>query len=71
MNLHHYCAVAFTSCEASPTPRQSPGSAVCIMVTPAFPSTRPQDRMIFGILATLAEFERELIREYTKAGMGA
>lgn len=34
-------------------------------------TTRPEGRMIFGILATLAEFERELIRERTKAGMEA
>lgn len=34
-------------------------------------TTRPEGRMIFGILATLAEFERELIRERTKAGMAA
>lgn len=32
-------------------------------------TTRPEGRMIFGIFATLAEFERELIRERTKAGM--
>lgn len=34
-------------------------------------TTRPEGRMIFGIFATLAEFERELIRERTKAGMEA
>ena len=34
-------------------------------------TTRPEGRMIFGILATLAEFERELICERTKAGMAA
>jgi DNA invertase Pin-like site-specific DNA recombinase len=34
-------------------------------------TTRPEGRMIFGILAVLAEFERELIRERTKAGMRA
>lgn len=34
-------------------------------------TTRPEGRMIFGILATLAEFERELIRERTRAGMAA
>lgn len=34
-------------------------------------TTKPDGRMIFGILATLAEFERELIRERTKAGMAA
>lgn len=34
-------------------------------------AARPEGRVIFGILATLAEFERELIRERTKAGMAA
>lgn len=34
-------------------------------------TTRPEGRMIFGILATLAEFERGLIRERTKPGMAA
>jgi DNA invertase Pin-like site-specific DNA recombinase len=34
-------------------------------------TTRPEGRMIFSILAALAEFERELIRERTVAGMRA
>ena len=34
-------------------------------------TTRPEGRLIFGIMATLAEFERELIRERTRAGMAA
>lgn len=34
-------------------------------------TTKPDGRMMFGILAALAEFERELIRERTKAGMAA
>lgn len=34
-------------------------------------TTRPEGRMIFAILATLAEFERELICERTRAGMVA
>lgn len=34
-------------------------------------TSRPEGRMVFNILATLAEFERELIRERTKAGMEA
>lgn len=34
-------------------------------------TTKPDGRMIFGILATLAQFERELIGERTKAGMAA
>ena len=32
-------------------------------------TTRPEGRLVFGIFAALAEFERELIRERTKAGM--
>lgn len=32
-------------------------------------TTRPEGRMIFGIFAALAEFERELIRERTRAGI--
>ncbi len=34
-------------------------------------TTRPEGRMIFGIMASMAEFERELIRERTRAGMQA
>lgn len=34
-------------------------------------TTRPEGRMIFSLLAVLAEFERELIRERTIAGMRA
>lgn len=34
-------------------------------------TTMPHGRMIFGIFAVLAEFERELIRERTRAGMAA
>ena len=34
-------------------------------------TTRPQGRMIFGILAVMAEFERELMSERTIAGMQA
>ncbi|MCC0049809.1 MAG: recombinase family protein [Rhodobiaceae bacterium] len=34
-------------------------------------TSRPEGRMIFGIFAALAEFERELIRERTLAGMAA
>lgn len=34
-------------------------------------TTRADGRMIVGIFAVLAEFERELIRERTKAGMAA
>lgn len=34
-------------------------------------TTRAEGRLIFGIFAALAEFERELIRERTKAGMQA
>lgn len=34
-------------------------------------TSKPEGRMIFGILASLAEFERELIRERTRAGIAA
>ena len=34
-------------------------------------TTTPAGRMIFGIVATLAEFERDLIRERTMAGLAA
>src|SRR5215207_2666150 len=37
----------------------------------AIDTTRPEGRLIFGVFASLAEFERELIRERTKAGMRA
>jgi DNA invertase Pin-like site-specific DNA recombinase len=34
-------------------------------------TTRPEGRFILDVFASLAEFERELIRERTKAGMAA
>jgi DNA invertase Pin-like site-specific DNA recombinase len=34
-------------------------------------TTKPEGRFILGVFASLAEFERELIRERTKAGMVA
>ncbi len=34
-------------------------------------TTNPSGKLIFGIFAALAEFERELIRERTKAGLAA
>src|SRR3954453_19043448 len=37
----------------------------------AVDTTQPQGRMVFGILAVMAEFERELMRERTMAGMAA
>jgi Resolvase, N terminal domain len=37
----------------------------------AVDTTHPQGRMVFGILAVMAEFERELMRERTVAGIEA
>ena len=37
----------------------------------AIDTTKPEGRMFFGMFAVLAEFERELIRERTTAGMKA
>lgn len=34
-------------------------------------TTNPEGRMMFGILASIADFERELIRDRTRAGMDA
>jgi DNA invertase Pin-like site-specific DNA recombinase len=34
-------------------------------------TTRPEGKLIFAVFATFAEFERELIRERTSAGMKA
>ena len=34
-------------------------------------TTTPSGKLVFGIFAALAEFERELIRERTKAGLAA
>jgi DNA invertase Pin-like site-specific DNA recombinase len=34
-------------------------------------TTTPSGRLVFGIFASLAEFERELIRERTVAGLAA
>jgi len=34
-------------------------------------TTTPQGRLVFGIMASLAEFERELIRERVRAGLEA
>ena len=37
----------------------------------AIDTTRPEGRLIFGVFAAFSEFERELIRERTRAGMAA
>lgn len=40
-----------------------------ISTTQGFDTTRPEGRLIFGILGSLAEFERELIKERIYLGM--
>lgn len=37
----------------------------------AIDTTRPEGRLIFGVFAAFSEFERELTRERTRAGMQA
>jgi DNA invertase Pin-like site-specific DNA recombinase len=37
----------------------------------AIDTTRPEGRFILGVFAAFAEFERELIREWTREGMKA
>jgi DNA invertase Pin-like site-specific DNA recombinase len=37
----------------------------------AIDTTTPAGKLIFGIFAALAEFERELIAERTRAGLAA
>src|SRR3954447_15880490 len=37
----------------------------------AIDTTRPEGRLIFGVFAAFSEFERELIRERTRAGVQA
>lgn len=50
---------------------QSAGLQVLTGLGAMIDTTKPDGRMIFGIFAAMAEFERELIRERTKAGMAA
>jgi DNA invertase Pin-like site-specific DNA recombinase len=40
-------------------------------LTDAIDTTTPQGKLVFGIFASLAEFERSLIRERTMAGLAA
>ena len=40
-----------------------------VSYTDPIDTTTPTGRMLFGIMASFAEFERELIRERTKAGL--
>lgn len=47
------------------------GLKVLTGVGASIDTTKADGRMIFGLFAVLAEFERELIRERTKAGMQA
>ena len=42
-----------------------------VCLTQAIDTTTPSGKLVFGIFAALAEFERELIRERTLAGLAA
>lgn len=42
-----------------------------ISITEAVDTTTPAGRLIFGIFSSIAEFEKELIRERVKSGMAA
>ncbi|MDO1449185.1 recombinase family protein [Rhodocytophaga aerolata] len=42
-----------------------------ISLNDSIDTTTPQGRLVFNIFASLAEFEREIIRERTKAGLAA
>ncbi len=42
-----------------------------ISLNDSIDTTTPQGRLIFNIFASLAEFEREIIRERTKAGLAS
>lgn len=42
-----------------------------VSLTEAIDSTTPHGRMLFGLLAALAQFERELVQERVRAGVAA
>lgn len=42
-----------------------------ISVVDGFDATKPEGRILLGMLAVIAEYERELIVERTKAGIAA
>jgi DNA invertase Pin-like site-specific DNA recombinase len=51
--------------------RRSVGLKVLTGEGAAIDTTQPHGRLIFGVFAAMSEFERELIRERTAAGMKA
>lgn len=47
------------------------GAQFCSLTESAMDTTSPQGRLLFGIMGSLAQFERDLITERTKAGLAA
>lgn len=64
-NLRHLVELVETLCD------QGIGLRVLTGQGAAIDTTRPEGKLVFGIFAALAEFERELIVERTKAGLVA
>jgi len=56
---------------AARSPTSSASSAICKVLTGDVDTTTATGRLVFGIFATLAEFERDLIHERTMAGLAA
>lgn len=64
-NLRHLVELVETLCD------QGIGLQVLTGQGAAIDTTKPEGKLVFGIFAALAEFERELIVERTKAGLVA
>lgn len=64
-NLRHLVELVETLCD------QGIGLQVLTGQGAAIDTTKPEGKLVFGIFAALAEFERELIIERTKAGLVA